>query len=161
MQRTIWVHGDATLSVYEEDPTSTSDPPALIQDEDEEDILLLAYCFLQGVTINASAALERRGVPGRGRRKLICRSGKFDDVSMEVEHLFFRKTTELDFDDIFNPEKQLRLVLEFFKPEYSGTAPFENDTISLAWAKAEAVSISSRDNDNVTASASFQAEKIF
>lgn len=149
MQRTVWVFGDAKIKIYEE----VIDVGTLYA----PDVPLLEYCYAQGATLNANAAYARRAVTGRGRRKLVPLSD-FENITFSCPHLLFDKETEINFDSIFNTNKQLRLILEFSKIEYSGIPPFTNDIFTLSFCRATGFSISGQDDENIIGTANFEAE---
>lgn len=148
MQRTVWVFGDAKIKIYEETENGTLYNP---------EVPLLEYCYLQGFSLNASASFARRAVTGRGRRKIVMLSD-FENITLSCSHLFFDKDTEFNTDSIFNPDKQLRILVECSKVEYSGIPPFNNDIFALSHARATAFSQTGQDDQNIQATANFEAE---
>jgi hypothetical protein len=158
--RHVWVQGDANVKVFKEDATGALVDFITGDAAGEEPDPIFTYCYCEGIRISASTAITRRAVTGRGRRKITTPAGTFDDVSIDVDHMFFRKAVELNLTDVFNITKQLRLVVEFTDVEYNGIAPLENDTVSLSFAFAQNFAITGRGADVVEAAAHFEAEII-
>ena len=149
VSRTVWVFGDAKIKIYEEvENTGLLYNPA---------VPLLEYCFARSVSLSASASFVRRAITGRGRRKIVMISD-YEDIKFSCQHLFFDKNTEINFDSIFNSNKQLRVILEFSKVEYSGIEPLNNDIFAMSFARATNFTIAGEDDQNIIATANFEAE---
>lgn len=160
IQRSVWTLGECNITIYEEDGAGNlqyntpGDPlsglkPALYQ-----------YCFAEDVNIFASTSQRRRGVTGRGFRKLVNQSQTYDEVTATIGHMFFRKAAELNFSENFNVNKQLRFMFEWYKLEYTNVAPFENDSFRLSYARSRSFNIKSRMPEIVTATIEIDAELI-
>lgn len=162
IQRHVWMQGDADVKVYAENVSGgivdfiTGETPPFGEEPDP----IFTYCYWEGVRISSSTTVTRRAVTGRGRRKIVTPAGVFDDVSVDVDHMFFRKAVEFDLQNVFNPHTRLRLALQFTDIAYNDIAPLENDLIQASFAKAQNFSINARDNEVVDASAHFEAELI-
>jgi hypothetical protein len=146
VERSTWVFGNAEVWIFSENSSGVYGSK------------VTEYCFLKGVQLSASLPIVRRAVTGRGRRRLLPLSGSYEDVNMQVDHMMFRLATEYDTSDVFNPLKQLRVVLRFFNLIYTNAAPFENDQLELSFARATQFSISGQENESINAKASFEAE---
>lgn len=153
-QRSVWTLGEADITVYAEDGNGNL---VLV---DGQPVPLVQYCFVEDMTIRASTEIKRRAVTGRGARMITTPSGSYDDCSAMIEHMFFRKATEINLTNIFNPGASLRLVISFFKLIYTNVAPFENDTIYLSCCKAKSFEITGKQPEIVMATANFEAELV-
>ncbi len=116
---------------------------------------VLQYCYMQGVDMQGTAAFDRKAVTGRGRRKLIPRSGGFDDCSGSVEILSFRKSETYRPQDIFNNFRSLRFVMR------CEDFPLTKLCYILEGARSNNFQIRSSEGSDVTASLSFLAEAAY
>ena len=146
MERSVWVFDQAQVWIFAENSSGVYGAN------------LLQYCYFTGVSLSASTPVVRRAVTGRNRRKLLNLASSFEDVNMQVDHMLYRAALEYDKTNIFNAEKQLRIVLQMYELTYTNAAPFENDQFELSFAKATQFSISGQSGDEVTAKANFEAE---
>ena len=160
IQRTVWTLGDCRIKIFREDGVGGLEYNTPGQPLSGVAPAFFEYCFAENVTITATTVTRRRGVTGRGFRKITNPSQTYDDVTAEIDHLLFRKATEIDWTQIFNPARHLRFVFDFYKLEYTNVAPFENDTFYLSYARARSFVLKSKMPDEVTASISIDAELI-
>jgi len=159
VERKVWVFAEADLWIFREDAlgnvinfdgASVSDYP----------LPLFPYCYAENLTLTASQPTARRAVTGRCRRKLVSLSQHFEEVELKIGTLFQRKATQFNTNDIYNTNMQLRLVVKFYKMEYTNSAPFENDQFDISFAKAKTFSLSGSQAEPVSADSNFEAELI-
>lgn len=87
--------------------------------EDDAGVLIstdpvLTYCYAEGISITSDRAMQRRAIPGRGHRRLIRRAAQFDDWTINVRHLWTRRSEEHDTEFIFKPYKhRLQVWFDF------------------------------------------------
>lgn len=158
-QRTVWVFADCDIQIFLEDGAgniSSANPV----DANNNPVPYFQFCFMESGTVIASTEIKRRGVTGRGIRKITTPSGAYDEISFNTENLFLRKAIEVDFTRIFNPNQYIRLVMPFNKLEYTNIAPYENDTFTLSYCKAKSFTINGKGADVVMENCSFEAELI-
>lgn len=117
----------------------------------------LTYCYAEGISISSSAAFQRRGVTGRSSRKIIRKSCGYDEVTLDIDSLYVRKSQELDATNIFNTKKQLQIWLDF--NDVSLTVA-EKEVIILSYCRATSFKITGSNAESIKISASFIGEQI-
>lgn len=139
----VFAEADVKIFLEDEDGVILSDDP------------VFTYCYAEGISISASAAFQRRGVTGRTRRKIIRRSCGYDEVSMDVEALYIRKSQELDAVNIFNTKKQLQIWLHF---NDVALPVDQQEKMILSFCRATSFKVTGSNAESVKISASFIAE---
>lgn len=165
-QRQVWTSAFADVQIFLENASGTvldtntleADPSFDPNDQNRDYDPVLSYCYLQNASMTSSAEIMRRAVTGRARRKLTIR--EFDDCKVDCECMFFHKSDEINFNQIFNRRQRLRLVLRLINPSYSGDAPYTNDTMQMKRSLASSFGVSERDNDVLMCNASFEGEEV-
>ena len=160
MQRMVWTILQGDVKIFSEDSSGNKVDYLTGDHTGEEPDPIFTYCYLEGVQISIGTEVKRRAVTGRGRRKLINQSGVFDEITIEVEHMFFRKSTEFNIADVFNPTKQLRLEFNLDELTYSGNTPFENDSFGFSFCRTKSFKLTGSNGDVMKATASFVAELV-
>lgn len=163
MERHVWSLAEAEVEVYREQP-SVADPKigeiVLVGNPPEPMEPIFPYCILQGATLICGTQLVRRAVTGRGRRKIVNPAMAFDEITLTINHLYFRKAAELDTTILFSPRSQLRLVLSNVDWLYSDDFPFENDRFTLSFVFAQSFQITGQQADVMEGTGTFLAELI-
>jgi len=163
VSRHVWTFAEAEVEIYLERPSAdpkigevinsagTVIDPAVVPG-------VTPYCFMESGNLNVATQLVRRGVTGRGRRKIVHPASAFDEIQLTVGHLYFKKTAEFDAIALFKPRRQLRLYFRNVDWLYSGVAPLENDIFTLSFAFAQSFELSGQEADVMEGRAVFQAE---
>ena len=118
---------------------------------------LLTYCFAEGITISSKAAFQRRAVTGRGRRKIIPRSGSYDEVTINVNYLYTSRTTEYNIVDIFNSFERIQVWFHF---NDVSLLPEEADIWKFSATVAPSYGLSGQGQDSILTAVAFEAERI-
>lgn len=157
-QDIVWRGEQAELAVYlyNEDTEQPTDFILGNLDLNGNSIVdpVVNYCYIRNVTIESKGTYSRRAVTGRGRRKIVRRSGTNDEVSISSNHLVFRKSESWKPATIFNNWTMLYLVLLL------DDFPNRQTIFSVKRCRAEAFSIQSEDENEIVASINFIGEEL-
>lgn len=145
--RHVWTAGFGQAKIYTEAANGTPTPSTPV----------IEHCYVETVQFSTSTDIAKRAVTGRGRRKIIPISGSYDDVQISIAHLAFKKSTEFDLINIFNPHQQLRFEYELSDIFYDGVT-LENDAYIASFARALSYSVNSSDNEEIDISVLLEAE---
>lgn len=115
---------------------------------------VVQYCYLRNLTFQAKAAFTRRAITGRPRRKIVRRSGKFDEVTITSNHLVFRKSETWKPDTVFNNWTPLYLVMLLTD------FPWRQSSFSVKRCFTEDFTIQSEDASEIIASVNFIGEEL-
>lgn len=147
---------DFGVYLYDEDTDGPGDYIGGNLDGNGDPIIdpIVQYCYMRNVTIQAKAAFARRAVTGRGRRKIVRRSGTYDEVTITTNHLVFRKSETWKPDTVFNNWTPLYLVLLLTD------FPWRESSFSVKRCFSEDFTIQSEDAAEVIASVNFMGEEL-
>lgn len=116
---------------------------------------ILKACFAEDFSLTGTRELKRREISGSLKPKIVPRGGFI--YSGSISGLFFRKSTELDPATILAQCSCLAIKFSLINADYSGSAPFENDTLWLKEAKVREFQITGSDNEIIKSTLSFDA----
>lgn len=139
MPRHVWTAEYADLEIYKETATGelVSGGP------------LFTYCFAENITLSGKVETTRRPIPGRAQKKITNRAYEYN---CSIAHLYFYKAQELDLANVFNRGQRLRLVFRL------KDVSLQEDVHTISLAYATSFTINSQRNNNIQATATFDAE---
>lgn len=148
--RHVWTGLDATISIYQNEIAAGPSGGGSSGD------LIMSYCFWEDFTISGTLTQKRRLVTARARPKIVNHMWEY---TAKVGCMYFRKIDEIALVSIFSRQQALRVEILLDDPIYSGEFPLENDPHVLKTAYGNSFAITGREDDIITASASFTAEE--